>query len=94
MINALLVLLFVFSNYSIWDYVKSTIGIVQLVNFSPFWIYTVPLGGLVNGQIIAVSEVKVALFNTPFWLFFVSTAINLIYIFYLLMSKETKQTPS
>ena len=81
--NVILVLVFVFSNYVVWDYVQSTSYLVQLVSFSPFSIFVVPLGALENGKIIAIQLVKDAMPNFPFWLFFVAVAVNLYFIFKL-----------
>jgi hypothetical protein len=80
-VNALLALLFVFSNYATWDYAQSTTHILQLVSFSPFSITAIPLGGLTNNnQIIPIDELKSPVFNFPFWLFFAAMAINLVLI--------------
>ena len=93
-VNVLLGLTFILSNYDLWDFAQSSTGLVQLVQFDPFWIRTIQLGALVNGQIMPVNAVTAPYFNLPFWTFFVTIAVNMFFIYRLQRSKETKQSPS
>jgi hypothetical protein len=89
-VNTILILFFVFVNYTIWYYVESSADLVKLVSFSPFRVAVSFLGEWVNGQIMPVSALPSApMFNFPFWLFFVSTSINLCFMALLLRQKET-----
>ena len=90
-VNAFLILLFILGSYFIWYGVESPANVVQSVNIGPFWVTFHILGQLANGQIIPISLTPPAYFNFPFWLFFVSTAVNLFFIIPLLREKETEQ---
>ncbi len=79
-VNALLALLFVVTNYSIWDWAGSSTSLVQLVSYSPFWINVVPLGPLENHQLVNIALVKGPTLNFPFWLFFLAIAVNLCFM--------------
>jgi hypothetical protein len=75
-VNAFLILLFVGTSYAIWSYVTTLVGVVQVVNIGPFWASVSYLGELVNGQLTPISLTPIGpIFNFPFWLFFVSTAV-------------------
>jgi len=95
-VNVLFVLFFVYINYSIWTYVNSNfnsynnLGTIQM---NPTWISGYIAGWLINGTFTPTGYFLSAP-NLPFSLFFVSTAINLIFIFYFVLIKETKQNPS
>ena len=95
-VNILLVMFFVYINYSIWNYFNSNfnsnnnLGTIQM---NPTWISGYLAGSLSKGKFIPTGAFLSAP-NFPFWLFFVSTAINLIFIFYFVLSSETKQNPS
>ena len=95
-VNILLVLFFVYSNYSIWNFFNSNfnsnnnLGTIQM---NPTWISGYIAGYLSKGNFIPTGYFLSAP-NLTFWLFFVSTAINLIFIFYFVLSSETKQNPS
>jgi hypothetical protein len=80
-VNALLALLFVGTNYIIWDAAESSANLVKLVSLSPFWVTIAFLGEWVNGQIIPAAGLPTSpIFNFPFWFFFVAMAINLVLI--------------
>jgi hypothetical protein len=92
MANILLALLFVYGNYGIWSEFNNYNGLSN-VRMTPIWIQDYHAGGLSNGNFIATGAF-VLMANTPFWIYFVSTATNLIIIFYLITSKETKKNPA
>jgi TRAP-type C4-dicarboxylate transport system permease small subunit len=95
-VNVLLVLFFVYINYTIWNYFNSNfnsnnnLGTIQM---NPTWISGYIAGYLSKGNFIPTGYF-LSTPNLPFWLFFVSTAINLIFIFYFVLSSETKQNHS
>lgn len=95
-VNVSLVLFFVYINYDIWNYFNSNfnsnnnIGTIQM---NPIWLVGHIAGWLNNGNFIPTGYFIEAP-NLPFGLFFVSTAINLIFIFYFVSIKETKQNLS
>jgi hypothetical protein len=91
-VNTLLVLLFVYSNYGIWNEFNNYNGL-STVRMTPFLIQDYHAGGFSNGNFIATGAF-ILMTNTPFWIYFVSIAINLVIIFYLIASKEIKQKPS
>jgi hypothetical protein len=76
-VNAFLIWLYVSSNYSIANEINSNSMTESYFRQSPFSIqFTNPA----TGALFVIS-------NFPFWLFFVSTAINLFFILILLRSK-------
>ncbi len=90
LVNIFLGVLFVASNYFIWDNVNAQ------HYASPYWnpikISYVPRD-YVNGEWIYVQTV-IVLSNYPFWLFWVDMIANISFGIMLLRNKETKQTPS
>ena len=93
LVNALLMLLFVLSEYSIGNELNSYPNDLRYIRWSPFVIQDVHAGALINGNWVAVGATTLTI-NFPFWLFFVAIAVNLYFMFRLQRSKETKQTPS
>ena len=87
--NVILGVLFVFSNYRIWDTVN------QLPYTSPSWgpmdVHYVPRF-FVNGEFILEQRV-VLLFNYPFWLFWIAMIGNLV-LMALILGKQKKQYTS
>ena len=80
-VNAVLILLFVASNYGIWDMVNSNTHLghtsMNAVNIvESMW------GDVVDGNIERINGLSI-LPNLPFWLFFVTVAVNLYFIFKL-----------
>ncbi len=95
-VNVLLVLFFVYVNYSMWNYFNSNFnsyGNLGTIQMNPTWISGHIAGWLINGNFVPTGYF-LSTPNLPFWLFFVSTAINLIFIFYFVVIKETKQNLS
>jgi hypothetical protein len=85
-VNAVLILLFVITNYSMWNMVD-TYPILGHTVMNPLNVIASMWGEVVDGEIYRVQGLRIML-NYPFWLFFVSTAINLYFI--VKLNKETK----
>jgi hypothetical protein len=90
-VNAFLVLIFIYSNFSIWNMLNE----YQLIegSWSPLSVDYVGKAVVIGGTPLATGGILISP-NYPFWLFFFSTAINLYLIIRLQRSKETKETPS
>ncbi len=95
--NVLLILLFVYANYAIWEVINfhravnyflahgnGITGEPQTVTSGPFFIYN--HGVDMNGG--------TSMFNSPFWIFFVAIAVNIYFMFKLQKTNETKQNIS
>jgi hypothetical protein len=94
LINGILVLFFVWTSYAIASDFSKYPNELVMVNwnfFGPFDIFHA--GGLVNGNFVATGAHDL-FYDFPFWLFFVSTAVNLLFIAMLMGRKipEKKQT--
>jgi hypothetical protein len=82
-VNAFLVLFFIYSNFSIWNMLNE----YQLIegSWSPLSVAYVGKG-FVGGAPLATGGLLFSP-NYPFWLFFISTAINL----YLIIKLQRKK---
>jgi hypothetical protein len=87
-VNVILILLFVLTNYGMWNMVD-TYPILGHTVMNPLNVIASMWGEVVDGEIHRVQGLRIML-NFPFWLFFVSTAINLYFI--VKLNKETKLT--
>jgi hypothetical protein len=85
-VNAFLILLFVSSNYAVWTQFNSDHDL-GFSRWNPFWIQDNISGGLVNGNFIGIGA-SIIMPNYPFWLFFVSIAVNFYLISRLQRNKE------
>ena len=83
-VNAFLIWVFVLANYSIGNEINSNSMTESYFRWSPF---SIQFANPATGALFVIS-------NLPFWVFFLSTAINMFFILILLRSKETKQKPS
>ena len=91
LLNVILMLLFVLTSYSIANDLNSRPNALISVHWNFFgWSEINYVGTLVNGNFIAVGSPSLFV-DFPFWLFFVSTAINIAYIVKLLNEQETKR---
>ena len=88
--NVMFSVLFVFSNYYIWDSLKEYP--YTTATWSPIMVSYVPRL-FENGELISLQTIK-EIPNFPFWLFFISTAVNLFFIIILLKSKEAYLEPN
>ncbi len=83
LINVLLSVLFVASNYAIWNKVNA--DDYSSPNWTPIGIgYTVR--GYFNGEL--VYDGLVFVYNYPFWLFWVAIITNMLFAIILLRSKS------
>jgi hypothetical protein len=87
-INILLALLFIYSNYTLWNLVNGNNNYFINSHWSPLGI-SAPHYTYSNGTLSIVQTVYLY-WNTPFWIFWVLLIANLYFI--LKISKETKQT--
>ena len=85
--NILLALLFVYSNFSLWSFVNAEYPYLIASHWSPLGI-SAPHYVITDGSFAMVQTVFLY-FNFPFWLFFISIAVNLYFI--LKLSKEAKK---
>jgi len=85
-VNALLILLFVVTNYVIWDAVDIH-PILGNAVMNPINVIVSMWGTIVDGNIERIDGMSI-LPNLPFWLFFISTAVNIYFITKLI--KESK----
>jgi hypothetical protein len=86
LVNFLLGVLFVISNYSIWD--KINAEDYSSPDWNPISVSYVPRD-YVNGELIYALTI-VFLTNYPFWLFWVAMILNILFGFFLLKNKETE----
>jgi uncharacterized membrane protein YhdT len=88
-VNAFLILLFISTSYQIANSFNSYPNDLLYVHWSFFGFSGIyHAGWLVNGNFVATGWFG-GFFDFPFWLFFVSTAVNLFFIALLL--RENKQ---
>lgn len=90
-VNAIIVLLYVASSYAITsDFSKypNELVMVRWNYFGYFDIYHA--GGLVNGNFVATGAHDLFV-DFPFWLFFISSAVNLLFIVKLVTKKGPKE---
>jgi hypothetical protein len=93
-VNAIIVLFFVWTSYSIASNFSNYPNELVMVHWNFFGYFDIyHAGGLVNGTFVATGAHDLFI-DFPFWLFFVSTAANLLFIIILLRQKETKQKPT
>jgi hypothetical protein len=89
-VNALLILLFVYADYSLGNEFNRYPGSLYSIHWSPFLIQYNLAGSFVNDHWVAVGALR-DIVNFPFLLFFASTAVNVLFIILLLRGKDTKQ---
>jgi hypothetical protein len=93
-INAILILFFVSSSYAIANDFNSNPNDLLHVNWNFFGLINIVHEGyLVNGNYQPTVAYD-TFYDIPFWLFFVSTAVNLFFIILLIRQKETKPKPT
>jgi hypothetical protein len=87
LVNILLGVLFILSNFSIYNDISSNVPTVSALNWSP-WIINAPHYGLPNENVVIVTRTY-SYFNYPFWMFFVLMFLNLLFMFWLAKSKSS-----
>lgn len=89
LVNVLLVVLFVWSNYGIWDLFPNhqDVGytVMNAVQVTHGWIGDVRE----DGTVVGVGSIRSS-FNFPYWLFFISTAFNLLFITRLVKAQQSR----
>lgn len=90
LVNVILVLLFVYADYSVGNIFNRNPESLYYVRWSPLSIQTVLAGSFVNGNWIAVGALG-DFINFPFLIFFASTAVNLLFIVKLIKDNEQNQ---
>jgi hypothetical protein len=85
-VNVVLILLFVITNYAMWNMVD-TYPILGHTVMNPLNVIASMWGEVVDGEIYRADGMGI-MPNFPFWLFFISTAVNLYFIAKL--NKESK----
>ncbi len=90
-VNVVLILLFVGTSYAIANDFNSHPSDLLHVHWNFFGLINIVHEGyLVNGNYYGIGAYDL-FYDFPFWLFFVSTAVNLFFIILVLRKKETKQ---
>lgn len=90
-VNAIIILLFVSSSYAITSNFSQYPNDLVMVHWNYFGFFDIyHAGGLVNGHFVATGAHDLFI-DFPFWLFFVSTAVNLIFILTILRPKKTHE---
>lgn len=93
-VNVLLALLFVYSNYLIWDVFNGNNALHRTVfatHWNPFTYSLTFYDYFSNGD----ADVVQGIFqytNYPFWIFWASMTVNLYFLYRLQRIKETKPT--
>ena len=78
-VNALLVLLFIYSSYSLWSLVNGSTNTFFITShWNPIGVTALHYD-YYNGTIVQSLGIYFN-YNFPYWLFFVSTAVNLYFI--------------
>jgi hypothetical protein len=88
-VNTILVLLFVVTNYTVWEELNSEPTMLRYVNFGPFMIQDSHAGTIINGTQWSPVNGIVLMQNVPFWLFFIAIGVNLIFIIILAKNKQS-----
>jgi hypothetical protein len=87
-LNIIIVLLFISSSYAITSDFSKYPGELVMVHWNYFGAFDIyHAGGLVNGNFVATGAHDLFI-DFPFWLFFVSTAVNLLFIITILRRKQ------
>jgi hypothetical protein len=88
LVNSVLALLFIYLNYSIWNEVNGSNGILLITS------HWGPIGISASHYSYANGLLHQSLgiywyYNFPYWLFFISTAVNLYFIAKFARNKTT-----
>jgi len=87
--NIILALVFVYSNFSLWNFVNAEYPYLVASHWSPLGIVA-PHYLYTDGSISQIQSPFLA-FNYPFWIFWIAIALNLVFIIMLGRGKEAKQ---
>ena len=86
-INIVLAFAFIYSNYSLWNFVNGNEPLLITSHWGPFTIYTLH-HYYIDGQ-LTTAETVFFTSNIPFWLFWTAIAINLFFMIMLGRRKDT-----
>ena len=93
-VNVAIVCLFVLSSYTLVAEFNSYPDGLFYVNWNPLGSVTINhAGAFVNGHYMPVGAVTSSI-DFPFWLFFVSTAVNMVFIVKLIKDQKTVSAES
>jgi disulfide bond formation protein DsbB len=88
-INLILALAFVYSNFSLWSFVNAESPFLVASHWSPLGIVA-PHYLYTDGSISQIQTPFLA-FNYPFWIFWITLAMNL---FFIVKFGKGRETPS
>jgi choline-glycine betaine transporter len=86
-VNIILALVFVYSNFSLWNFVNAEYPFLVASHWSPLGIVA-PHYLYTDGNISQIQTPFLA-FNYPFWIFWIMLAINLVFIIKFGRERET-----
>ncbi len=84
-VNLFLGILFIYANFTLWSLVNAEYPYLIASHWSPLGI--VAPHYILNDNSIAMVQTDFLYWNTPFWIFFLLLAVNLIFIAKLAKSK-------
>ena len=87
-VNAIVALLFAYSNFSLWSLVNTEYPYLIASHWSPLGISAPHY--IINDSSISIVQTLYLYFNTPFWIFWVLLAVDLFFIV-ILAKKPSKQ---
>jgi hypothetical protein len=86
-VNLTIALLFVYSNFSLWNSVNAEYPYLIASHWSPLGI-SAPHYIISDGSFAVVQTIYLY-FNTPFWIFWILMAVNLFFIVKLTKTKAS-----
>jgi hypothetical protein len=79
-INALLILFFIGTNFSLWNILNAHHHIIGSLGVDVFWIHFYQKFAYSANEWVPLDD-SLNLFNLPFWVFFVAIAVNLFLLY-------------
>ena len=86
--NIILALIFVYTNFSLWNLVNSGYPYLIVSHWSPLGISAPHY--IINDSSISIVQTLYLYFNTPFWIFWVLLVVDMFFIV-ILTKKPGKQ---
>ena len=87
-VNAIVALLFAYSNFSLWSLVNTEYPYLIASHWSPLGISAPHY--IINDSSISIVQTLYLYFNTPFWIFWVLLVVDMFFIV-ILTKKPGKQ---
>ena len=87
-VNAIVALLFAYSNFSLWSLVNTEYPYLVASHWSPLGISAPHY--IINDSSISIVQTLYLYFNTPFWIFWVLLVVDMFFIV-ILTKKPSKQ---